>query len=96
MCPKPPNSTNLSAFTNASSKVLTLYMANTGDNFSCEKGSPNSTDVTSPIKIFVASSTFIPAIAAISTALCPTIFEFNLPSITMTFFIASVSFLLKI
>ena len=65
VCPNPPSSTNLSALTKASSKLATLYIPNTGDNFSCENGSSNSTDSTSPIKTLVSFGTLTPAMSAI-------------------------------
>ena len=63
--PIPPNSINLSALSKASSNDLALYIANTGDNFSCENGSSNSTEVTSPTKTLALSGTLTPAILAI-------------------------------
>ena len=45
----------------ASSKVLALYMASTGDSFSWAKGSEGSTLSTSPMRILVAGSTVTPA-----------------------------------
>ena len=75
----------------ASSKLFALYIAKTGDNFSCANSSVNSTLSTSPIKIFVFSGTSIPAKAAIVWAFWPTILAFNAPFIIMVFLTFSVS-----
>ena len=65
VCPYPPSATSCAAFSNASSNVAALYIASTGDNFSCANSSEISTDSTSPIKILVSSGTSTPASCAI-------------------------------
>ena len=91
VCPYPPNSTNLSAFLKASSKFLVLYIAKTGDNFSCENSSSNSTEVTSPTKTLAVTGTFTPANSAILWAGCPTILAFKAPFIKIVFLTFSTS-----
>ena len=92
VCPTPPSSINLYALERASSKLFALYIASTGDNFSCANSSDKSTLSTSPIKIFVFSGTSTYANFAIVCADCPTIFAFNDPFIIivfLTFYISS-------
>lgn len=64
----------------AVSKSSALYNARTGDSFSWANGSDRSTEVTSPIRIFVPSGTLTPAISAILQAGCPTIFGETVPA----------------
>ena len=91
VCPNPPSSINLYALLNASSKLEALYIANTGDSFSCANSSDSSTLSTSPTSIFIFSSTSTPASFAIVYADCPTILAFNAPFIIIVFLTFSVS-----
>ncbi len=72
-----------------------MYIASTGESFSCAKGSFNSTDSTSPIIILAVFGTSTSAILAITCAGCPTILAFNEPSIITTFPTFSVSSLFR-
>ena len=81
--PGPPSISSCSDFFSASAKLFALYMARTGESFSWAKGSEISVLSTSPIRIFVFTGTFTPAISAILYALCPTIFAFT-PPLMMT------------
>ena len=61
VCPYPPSAIRRFALASASSKSLDLYMARTGESFSCANSSERSTEVTSPMRILVFSGTVIPA-----------------------------------
>ena len=90
VCPNPPSSINLYALPTASSKLDALYIAKTGESFSCANSSDKSTLSTSPINIFVFSATSTPANCAIVCADCPTILAFNAPFIIIVFLTFSV------
>ena len=90
VCPNPPSSINLYALLTASSKLVDLYIAKTGDSFSCANSSDKSTLSTSPINIFVFSGTSISANFAIVCADCPTIFALRAPFIMIVFLTFSV------
>ena len=84
VCPNPPSFTNSSAFFSPSSKSSDLYIASTGDNFSCANDSSIPVDSTSPINTFELFGISNPAIPAITYALFPTISAFRFPFINNT------------
>ena len=96
VCPNPPSDINCFALATASSKSFALYIAKTGDSFSCANSSDKSTFSTSPINILVFSVTFTPASSAIVCADCPTIFAFKAPFIIIVFLTFSISSLFSI
>ena len=75
----------------ASSKVLALYMASTGESFSWAISSDGSTLVTSPMRIFVFSGTSKPASLAMVWALWPTILALTEPLMMTVFLTLSSS-----
>ncbi len=81
----------LLSFCDSIVNIFALYMASTGESFSCANSSLISTDSTSPIRILVSAGTVTPAISAIVAAFCPTILAFSAPLIRIVFLTFSIS-----
>ena len=78
--PRPPLFTSsASAMSSASSKSFDLYMPRIVVSFSWPNASALSVEVASPMRIFVSSGTSKPAILAMVTGRCPTIFALSAP-----------------
>ena len=91
VCPYPPSAISLSAFAKASFISLALYMASTGESFSCANSSESSTDSTSPISTLADFGTFTPESSAILYAVWPTILALSEPFMMMVLRTLSIS-----
>ena len=69
MCPYPPSAIRCEALSIASLKSSDLYIARTGESFSCANSSDKSTEATSPMRILVSRDTSTPASFAMVYAL---------------------------
>ena len=94
--PSPPLLTSsASAMSSAWSKSRLLYMPRIVVSFSCPNASELSVEDASPMSTFVDSGTSKPAILAIVTGRCPTIFAFSAPLMRSVARILSASSLLR-
>ena len=94
--PSPPLLTrSASAISSALSKSRLLYMPSIVVSFSCPNASELSVEVASPMSTFVDSGTSKPAIFAMATGLCPTIFALSAPLMSIVARILSASSLLR-